>query len=1004
MLHREDELEVGLINQLVQGESQWTFRKDLNTEQKLWDNFFDILERNNKDKLNDVPLSEKEKDIIKTKVSHSNFFSAGQFLSGANNQVRVQVTRDDSKLGVADLLVLDNHEIAGGNSVYEVVRQVQMPRREMLDMDRRFDVTLVINGLPLIHIELKKPGNSIHDAFVQIGKYIAQGQFEGLYSNVQMFVISNGQQTKYFAANQQLNEQFESGWVDINNEPVLDLQSFAKDVLSIPMAHRMIADYTVLDSDSRTVMLLRPYQIHAIEALREASKRRQSGYIWHTTGSGKTLTSYKAARNLLSIPSIDKTVFLIDRRDLDAQTTQAYTTYANNDSIEVGKTDSTSELRKALLSGERRVIVTTRQKFDHLIKFVKEGKLDDSKAKKLKDLNLAFIIDECHRTVTPDLKKAISTFFHHEALWYGFTGTPIFDENARAEKGSNERTTEQLFGPCLHTYNIKNAIRDKAVLGFQVKHMGSESVVDENDTKKLDLIYRQPEHMRNVVKSILRMSFQKLGMNDRSRRGYTYAALFTTSSIKQAQEYYKIFRGVIEGDEEYADIKVPEKVKKVLPDFPKVAITYSVDDSQNGDEVTDNEEEMKRSIEDYNKEFHQSFTFGEREAYNRDVNNRLARKKKQYLSRDQQLDIVIVVDRLLTGFDSKPLSTLFIDRQPMNPQNLIQAFSRTNRLCDGGKKYGQIVTFQYPDQFQDAVENAISLYTQGSTSDIMAPSWHESKQKLDQAVSDVKAYHIEPGEIPSIVDAEEEDQIAFLKEYRKLDRALAAIYTYDEFEDDSLEKEYGLDQEHLDYMKSIYEDVVESVKAKKTDDDDDEPIDLSDYELEAMTSTTINYEYILKLMQSFVPEVGELFAKETDEEKYKEIDQYIDQLSAANPVLGESMKKLWDRIKTDPENYRGKQVDQLLEGMLGQARLQSIQEYAEENCLNVSDLEYVINNYNPNNDAKQQVGIEKLLSDEAFDAFKNNGGSLAKFKWKKQMRAGVEKLYQDKINPIDNRE
>ena len=443
MAELEALIEQKLIDQLVYGDSQWTYRQDLKTEADLWNNFRYILEQNNKERLNGEPLTDAEFDQVKNQLQFSSFYKAGEWLVGENGKVMVHVQRDTEKL---HLVVMNHEHIAGGSSVYEVINQYQaldtdgnsaMPAR-----DRRFDVTLMINGLPMIHIELKNKQHPYMDGFRQIKKYIGEGKFTGIFSAVQMFVVSNGVDTKYFAAasDRELNDKFISGWVDNDNNPVTDYLDFAKSVLRIPQAHEMIARYTVLDEDAKRLIILRPYQIHAIEAIRDASKNGKSGFVWHTTGSGKTLTSYKATRNLLmDIPSLDKTIFLIDRKDLDTQTTQAFQAYANNDLIDVDETDNVFDLKNKLKSDDRQVIVTTIQKLQILItKRLKEG---TSEYDKIKNRRIAFVVDECHRAVTPNTKRLIERFFGR-SLWYGFTGTPRFAENPYPQMGDLPRTTE----------------------------------------------------------------------------------------------------------------------------------------------------------------------------------------------------------------------------------------------------------------------------------------------------------------------------------------------------------------------------------------------------------------------------------------------------------------------------------------------------------------------------------------------------------------------------------
>lgn len=996
-MQQELQMEAKLIQQLTRDESQWTLREDLKNEDDLWDNFFKILQNNNRSKLNDIPLTENEKASIKAKINHSTFFKAAQDFTGANGQYRVEFQRDDTTLGTVSLLVINHTNIAGGTSVYEVVHQIQLGRRQDLDNDRRGDVTLLINGLPVIHIELKTPKRSFLQSFNQIQKYITEQKFNGIYSNIQMFVVTNGTDTKYVAADQHLREKFLSGWVDKDNNPVRNYLDFAKDVLSIPTAHHMVADYSVLDSKQKHIILLRPYQIHAIEAIFEASGKQQSGFIWHTTGSGKTLTSYRVAHNLLSIPSLEKVIFLIDRKDLDNQTTQAFQAYANNDSIDVDETESTINLAKKLTSSNRTVLVTTRQKLQHLFKWQADDR-NEAMFERLKNLKLAFIVDECHRTISPMSKMSIDKFFNIQPLWYGFTGTPIFPQNSRDENGKAARTTKQLYGPCLHSYTIKDAIRDKAVLGFHINDMQNVYQDDNTDEAQLKKQYISDQHMNAVADSIIKLSYRNLGMQNINNRGYTYSAILTTSPrgmrpIDQAKRYYELFRDIKGGN---SSIEVPKRIKEVLPDFPKVAITFSV--TENEDDSVNDQDFMKDAINDYNHEYGTSFSLDEVGAYNKNINDRLARKNDAYKPQSERLDLVIVVDRLLTGFDSQYLSTLFVDRPPMNPQNIIQAFSRTNRIFDQDKKFGNIVTFQYPQKFSEAIDDALQLYSQGGIGDVLAPTWKESKEKFDQSFNEINNY-LDPDAEQSILDAPEEEQKNFIKQYQEFDKAFAAIQTYDEFDDVDPAETYGLTQEKLDSMQGVYETLVDQFKKEKDDDDDDEFLDI-DYELESVIDKSVNYQYILGLIQSYVPDEGELLSSGNDRET-SEIEEYINDLSKTNKPLASIVSQLWQKIKAHPENYAGQQVDQLLNQMIDQAYQQRLIEFADKYNVSLDDLRFVIKNYDIH--ASKQAGVNQLLSRDAFKKFKevNVDTDLKRMiDWKKQVRSQLADLYINQIAPL----
>ena len=1007
-MEQENVLEQNLIDQLTHGESQWTLRDDIKNEDDLWNNFFEILSRSNKNVLKDVPLTDNEKAIIKSKIIHPTFYKSAEWLAGVNGEVRLQIQRDNTKLGTADFVVINNNNIAGGNSVYEVVHQIQFHKRREVDRNRRGDVTLLINGLPMIHIELKNRAHSPKEAFNQIQKYIDEQMFNGIFSTLQFFVVTNGSYTQYIAAGQQLKEKFLTTWVDKENKPVQNYLEFAKDVLSIPAAHNMVANYIALDSTQHGIIVLRPYQIHAIQAIFDASYGKDnkdqphSGFVWHTTGSGKTLTSYKVAHNLLKIPSIQKTIFLIDRNDLDTQTTQAFETYAQNDSIDVEGTENSYSLARKLVSSDKRVIVTTRQKMQALFKRIAQDQEQKRLYRKLKDVKLAFIVDECHRAVSPDQKNEIDAFFtKNPPLWYGFTGTPIFAENAREAKGKNARTTEQQYGKCLHKYTIKDAIRDKAVLGFQVEEESNVSEdADESDTDARNKEYASLSHMKAVVKRILNNSYRKLGIYNKDNRGYTYDAIFTTSSIKQAQKYYRIFRDVI--NDKDPDIKIPNRIKKVLPDFPKIAITYSIGENGDGDEA--NQNEMKQSLEDYNKMFNTHYSMAELGAYNTNVNDRLARKKDEFKPRSQQLDIVIVVDRLLTGFDAPCLSTLFLDRAPMPYKDLIQAFSRTNRIFDRDKRYGQIVTYQYPKKYKESINGALMLYTEGSEKQALAPTWDESILQFNNAEKKIIKYQGDQG-IP-ITEAPLDDQKRFLKEYQDFDKSLGAIKTYNEFNNIDLEKDYGLDPMFIEDTQATYEVVKEKVREATGKDkpatEDDDQFD-PDYELENTGRQEINYAYIVQLIQAYIPSDDKENSKRTKAE-VKEIDDYIENLGKNNKSLADIVNNLWFQIKFDPEKFRNKQVNELLQNMIDDAREDLIKKFANENGLNIDDLKFVIRHYDPNEVDHQQTGINALLSFKVFSEFRKTHPDMNMLQWKKKVRLGLNKFYQDQISPLENKD
>lgn len=983
----ESIIEKNLIDQLVLGDSRWTYRPDLKSEKDLWNNFRYILEQNNKDRLNGQPLSDNEFEQVKNQLQFSSFYKAGEWLVGENGKVMVHVQRDTEKL---HLVVMNHEHITGGSSVYEVINQystLQSDKENGKDNNSRFDVTLMINGLPMIHIELKNKSHPYMEAFNQIKRYIGEGKFTGIFSAVQMFVVSNGVDTKYFSAasDTELNPKFMSGWLDEKNNPVTDYIDFAKSVLSIPQAHEMIARYTVLDEDSKRLILLRPYQIHAIEAIRESSKQGKSGYVWHTTGSGKTLTSYKATRNLLmDIPSIDKTIFLIDRKDLDAQTTLAFQAYANNDLVDVDETENVNDLKKKLKSDDRQVIVTTIQKLQRLV--TKRLKEDTPEYNKIRNLKLGFIVDECHRAVTPATKRELERFFKN-SLWFGFTGTPRFDENSYPQMGDLPRTTEALYGKCLHKYTIMNAIHDNAVLGFQVEHNGPKNIDDETDSK----VYENEKHMLKVLDVILNKSYHKLGFQN--GKGKTYVGLLTTSSIQQAQKYYELLTKVKNGE---TPLVIDEKIKQVLPDFPKFAITYSV--SENKDNSMVNQDKMKKSIDDYNKMFGTKFDISQIQSYNGNLNKRLARKDSKYKSRNEQLDLVIVVDRLLTGFDAPCMSTIYIDRQPMGPHDSIQAFSRTNRIFDKNKAFGQIVTFQAPVLFKECVDNAVKLYSAGGTKESVLAEWNVVEPAFKKALSALRVSAEKPEDIASM--SEKEKKI-FVKIFQEFDTLFAQLKSFTNY-DDSMLKDYGITEEEYNDYVGHYKNVVEELK--KDPPDGDEPIDEivdQEYELMAYSNTKIDYEYIISLIQNIVTPSDDN-ANISPEERQKKIDEiksFVEDLRKDNPKIADIMSTLVSEIENDEEKYKGQSILNVVENMRQDCIDRVITDFCDEWKTSKEDVMYVAENYR--NGAIINESAIKATSN--YSEYKDSQErALPKFKYYSKMMTELRKVLEEEIKPLNH--
>lgn len=1031
MVMLESEMEDLLIKQLTCDVSQWTYRSDLTTEEALWNNLREKLNRNNIDKLQGIPLTDMEMAQVKQFLLDQavTTYKAARWLSGEHQVAQIPLLREDASLGEVSLMAVNSREVAGGSSSYEVINQYQAVKGDGSERNRRFDVTLLINGLPLIHIELKNRDHPFMDAFRQITKYCEEGKFRGLMGLVQMFVVSNGEQTRYIAADNHgnMNEKFLTRWVDENNEPVENYLSFAKASLNIPAAHLMVGKYCVLDNDSKRVILLRPYQIHAIEAIRRASRERESGFIWHTTGSGKTLTSYTVTKNLLDIPSMDKAIFLIDRKDLDQQTTFSFLSYADSDDVDVRNTEHTGDLEDKLRSKDRCAIVTTIQKLQNIIRRCtdedaspKYQKLKDQISKK----TIAFIVDECHRAVTPESKRVIEKFFNR-SLWYGFTGTPIFDENKRAQKGDLPRTTAGMYGrpkdpnkKCLHAYTIKEAIGDGAVLGFKVQGMGFSRSALEDLASKLQLmdelelddicdkdlesavvkayasqtgrnIYDDDRHRLEVIDYIVNRSAAKLWLD--APTGESFEGLLTVSSIQEAQHYYKLFKQFV------ADGKVSENIRKVLPDFPKIAITYTVGENEDG--ATANQSEMAASLADYNAMFGTSWDLSTLGAYNTDLNDRLARKKSKYRDRSQQLDLVIVVDRLLTGFDAPCLSTIFLDRPPMKPQHLIQAFSRTNRIFNKVKRYGQIVTLQTPELYAAKIDEALRLYTNGGMDDVQAPAWSETSERLTSAVKALKTVAATEEQVDDLqMHGSLEELQAFVKAYQAVDRLIGEAQVYDEFREEMLKTTFDMSREEFERLTGRYHNVIERIK-ELTEKEKIEVVDIDvDYELESVKRIEVNYRYLVALLQAHMPE-GNDAPKVASEAEDQRISKFIEDYKKNNPKVGEVLSQLWFEVKFKPEAFRDKDAFAVIEERVDELIAKEIQDFSTKWGVNPEALKMYASTV-PASEISSKT-VDASMGDYA--AYKAAGGSVTKLKYLRELREAVATFVKDEIKPLTKR-
>lgn len=560
-------------------------------------------------------------------------------------------------------------------------------------------------------------------------------------------------------------------------------------------------------------------------------------------------------------------------------------------------------------------------------------------------------------------------------------------ENKRAQLGDLAQTTERQYGKCLHQYTVKEAIHDKSVLGFQVEY--KTTIPDMPEDSIPEEAYDHEEHMLAVLNSIINQSRKKLGFNNGI--GQTFEGLLTVKSIARAQAYYDLIQKVKAGE---TDLVISKKVKEKLPDFPKVAITYSITENDNAS--ISRQDKMTKNLEDYNHLFGTNFTIDNLQGYNRDLNDRLARKKDKFKDRHEQLDLVIVVDRLLTGFDAPCLSTIFIDRQPMKPQHIIQAFSRTNRIFESRKHYGQVVTFQTPLRFKEAVDKALSLYSNGGENDVLAPSWEEEKARFLEKVTVLKNIVPDPDAFPTIESA----QTAFLKQYAKayqaFDKLYASVQVYSDF-NETLLSEVGLSDEVIDTYKGTYQNVIAEIRKRREDDEAIPEINI-DYELESVQMDDINYHYILTLIQAFVDQEQEALQERLNDNP---MDQYIQDLAKSNPAMADSLAELWQDIQKEPKAYEGKSIAYELDNLIGDKIQRAIKHFADQWKADPDKLAFVATNYHSANSTKQ-VGMSTLKESLDYQAYKEKQGDSAmnKLKYKSQFERELVQFIRDQIQPL----
>lgn len=883
----EQALENGLIKTLIDNSYEYVQLR----EENLYANFKSQLEKHNRKRLAEAgrtAFTDKEFEKIRIHLEGGTRFEKAKKL----RDLYPLDTEDGQRIWVE---FLDRQKWC--KNEFQVSNQITTEGRKKC----RYDVTILINGLPLVQIELKRKGTELKEAYNQIQQYY-KTSYTGLFDYVQLFVISNGVNTRYFANNPNGGYNFTFNWTDTENVPYNDLNQFANSFLERCSLGKMISKYIVLHEGDRALMVLRPYQYYAVEKiLTRIENTAKNGYIWHTTGAGKTLTSFKTAQLASEIDGVDKVIFVVDRRDLDTQTQSEYDAFEKG---AVDGTDNTFELIKRLGGGSK-IIITTIQKLNNAVTRDRYNK----HLQEVREQKVVMIFDECHRSQFGDSHRNIRQFFSNLQI-FGFTGTPIFAKNA------NEHTTAEIFDDCLHKYLIKDAIADDNVLGFLVEYYKGNTELGGD--------YMNETRMTEIAKFIL-------GNFHKSTADGEFNALFATQSITALVKYYKLFK----------QLNPEIKIGAVFT-FPSIS---NQDDENTGmgqgfanEKVTS--DELADIMNDYNQMFDTSFSPENFGAYYDDINLRMKKKKPEM----EPLDLLLVVNMFLTGFDAKKLNTLYVDKN-LEYHGLLQAFSRTNRILNDKKQFGKIICFR---NLKANVDEAIKLFSNNQPVEhIIRGSYDEVKGQLSDLMQDFKEKYPEV----QIVDLlqSEDDRRDFVLDFRDIIKKRAEIQVYDDF--DSEDSSFPMtNQEFMDF-RSKYLDIADRVHTSSTVGEDPEvygsrqTLEDIDFCLELLHSDIINVSYILKLMAG-------LDTKKDDYEKERQriLDTISNDSQTRNktPLLHEFMQENIDNNKEEFERSKTDgtlDLESLLNEFITRKRDEAIHKLADEEGINVEALAAFIAEY-----------------------------------------------------------
>ena len=896
----EAALENGLIATLQQMNYEYV---QIEEEKNLRTNFKSQLEKHNRKRL---------EEIGRTEFTEAEFEKILIYLEGGTRFEKAKKLRDLFPLELDNgerLWVEFLNRTHWCQNEFQVSHQITVEGRKKC----RYDVTILINGLPLVQIELKRRGVELKQAYNQIQRY-HKTSFHGLFDYIQLFVISNGVNTRYFANNPNSGYKFTFNWTDAANVPFNELEKFAISFFDKCTLGKIIGKYIVLHEGDKCLMVLRPYQFYAVEKILDRVKNsNNNGYIWHTTGAGKTLTSFKAAQLVAELDDVDKVMFVVDRHDLDTQTQSEYEAFEPG---AVDSTDNTDELVKRL-HGNSKIIITTIQKLNAAV----SKQWYSRRIEEIRHARIVMIFDECHRSHFGDCHKNIVRFFDNTQI-FGFTGTPIFVENA-----VDGHTTKEIFGDCLHKYLIKDAIADENVLGFLVEYYHGNADVDNANQNR----------MTEIAKFILN-NFNKSTFDGE------FDALFAVQSVSTLIRYYKIFKSL----------------------NPKIRIgavfTYASNSSQDDaltgmntgsyvSESTGEADELQAIMDDYNDMFGTSFTTENFRAYYDDINLRMKKKKTDM----KPLDLCLVVGMFLTGFDSKKLNTLYVDKN-MDYHGLLQAFSRTNRVLNEKKRFGKIVCFR---DLKSNVDASIKLFSNSNNlEDIVRPPFNEVKKNYQELTTNFLEQYPTPSSIDLLQS--EKDKKQFILAFRDVIKKHAEIQVYDEFEEDAAD--LGMTEQQFMDFRSKYLDIYDTFAggckpseenqmpdedAESTETSTESGIDDIDFCLELLHSDIINVTYILELIADLNPYSAD----------YKEKRTYIIDTMIKDAELRNKAKLIdgfiQQNVDDDRDNFMARKqkfdgtsdLEERLNNYITTERNNAVDKLAKEEGLDVSVLNHYLSEY-----------------------------------------------------------